>query len=129
MSELRVVATDRAPAAIGPYSQGMVHGGLVFCSGQIGLDPATGALVQGDVAAQADRVMRNLAAVLDAAGSGLGRVLRTTIFLADMADFGKVNEVYARHFGTHRPARATVAVRTLPKDALVEIDCIAAVGT
>ena len=126
---LRTIRTDSAPAAIGPYSQAVVHGGLVYCSGQIALDPATATLVGTDVSAQAERVMTNLAAVLVAAGSGLDRVLRTTIFLADMADFAAVNEVYARHFGAHRPARSTVAVRTLPKSALVEIDCIAVAAT
>ncbi|MBK8978200.1 MAG: RidA family protein [Planctomycetes bacterium] len=122
---IRSVHSDAAPAAIGPYSQAIVHAGLVYCSGQIPLDPATGALVGGDIDAQADRVLRNLTAVLRAAGSDLSRVLRTTIFLADMADFAAVNQVYARHFGDHRPARATVAVRELPKSARVEIDCIA----
>jgi 2-iminobutanoate/2-iminopropanoate deaminase len=128
MADLRIVHSDRAPAAIGPYSQAVAHGDLVYCSGQIALDPSTGAVVDGDVAVQADRVMQNLAAVLDAAGSGLDRVLRTTIYLADMADFAAVNEVYARHLGVHRPARATVAVRGLPKGVAVEIDCIAVVA-
>ncbi len=125
MSPFRTVHTDHAPAAIGPYSQALVHAGLVHCSGQIALDPATGKLVTGDVRAQAERVLQNLSGVLDSAGSGLDLVLKTTIFLVDMADFAAVNEVYARHFGAHRPARSTVAVRSLPRDALVEIDCIA----
>ncbi len=122
---VRPIRTDGAPAAIGPYSQAIVHGGLVYCSGQIALDPASGEMVDGDVAAQTDRALRNLAAVLEAAGSGLDRVLRTTVYLATMDDFAAMNEVYARHFGDHVPARACVAVRTLPKEGLVEMDCIA----
>ncbi len=129
MSELRIVHSDRAPAAIGPYSQAVVFGGVVHCSGQIALDPATGKLIDGDVRAQTERVLTNLAAVLAAAGSGFDRVVKTTIFLADMNDFVAVNEVYARHFGSNRPARSTVAVRTLPRNALIEIDCVAAAGT
>ncbi|MCC6783237.1 MAG: RidA family protein [Planctomycetes bacterium] len=129
MSKLHSVQTEHAPAAIGPYSQAVVHANVAYCSGQIALDPGSGKLIEGDVRAQTDRVLKNLAAVLAAAGSGLDRVLKTTIFLADMADFAVVNEVYAQHFGASRPARATVAVRTLPRNALVEIDCIAAVGS
>lgn len=117
--------TDQAPAAIGPYSQAMRVGELVFSAGQVGLDPASGQLVEGGVAAQADRAMQNLAAVLDAAGSGLELITKTTIFLADMADFATVNEVYARHLREPYPARSTVAVRELPKGALVEIEAIA----
>jgi len=121
------VSTSEAPAAIGPYSQAMTHGGLVYCSGQIALDPSTGALVGGeDVAAQAEQVLRNLDAVLRAAGSRRENVLRTTVFLRDMADFAAVNAVYAGFFGDTRPARATVAVAGLPRDVRVEIDCIAA---
>lgn len=119
------VHTDAAPAAIGPYSQAIVCGDLLFCSGQIALDPATGELVGATAKEQAEQVMDNLRAVLEAGGSRLDRVVKTTIFLADMADFAAVNEVYAAALGDHRPARATVAVRTLPKDARVEIDCIA----
>jgi len=119
------VHTDQAPAAIGPYSQAMRVGELVFSAGQVGLDPASGQLVEGGVAAQADRAMQNLAAVLDAAGSGLELITKTTIFLADMADFATVNEVYARHLREPYPARSTVAVRELPKGALVEIEAIA----
>lgn len=129
MSELRIVHSDRAPAAIGPYSQAVVHAGVVHCSGQIALDPATGKLIEGDVRAQTERVLANLAAVLAAAGSGFDRVVKTTIFLADMNDFVAVNEIYARHFGSNRPARSTVAVRTLPRSALIEIDCVAAAGS
>ena len=126
MSDKRTVSTPRAPAAIGPYSQAVVGGGLVHCSGQIALDPESGALVGDDAAAQAERALTNLAAVLEAAGSGLERVLKCNVYLADMADFAAVNEIYARHFqGEDPPARATVAVRTLPKNALVEIDCVA----
>lgn len=119
------VTTPAAPAAIGPYSQAVVHGGLVYCSGQIALDPASGVVVEGGVAAQTERVLANLAAVLAAAGSGLERVLKTTVYLRDMADFAEMNAVYARIFGDARPARATVAVAGLPRDVRVEIDCIA----
>ncbi|MDH3495784.1 MAG: RidA family protein [Gemmatimonadota bacterium] len=122
---MRLVATSAAPAAIGPYSQGVVAGGLVYTAGQIALDPATMRLVDGDVGVQTDRVFANLKAVLAAAGSGLDRVVKATVYLVDMADFQVMNEVYAREFGAHRPARSTVAVRTLPKDARVEIDLIA----
>jgi len=125
MDDLRYVATDDAPKAIGPYSQGVVANGFLYTAGQIALDPATGDIVSGDVKAQTDRVMRNLAAILQSAGTGLGRVVKTTVFLADMADFPAMNEVYAKHFGEHRPARSTVAVRTLPKNVLVEIDVVA----
>lgn len=127
-SERRVVATDAAPRAIGPYSQGIVAGGLVFCSGQIALDPATGELVgASDVRAQARRAMENLRGVLEAAGSSVDRIVRTTIFLADMGDFGAVNEVYGSFFSAAPPARATVQAAGLPKGALVEIDAIAIV--
>ncbi len=128
MGERRAIRSDAAPAAIGPYSQAIVHGGLVFCSGQIALDPATGALIEGDAAAQAERVMRNLAAVLEAAGSSMHRVLKATIFLTDLGEFAKVNEVYGRFFqGVEPPARETVEVSRLPKDVAVEISVIAAV--
>lgn len=123
----RPVQTDAAPAAIGPYSQAIVHNGLVFCSGQIALDPASMQVIDGDVQAQTERVMDNLAAVLEAAGSSLDRALRTTIFLTSMADFAAVNEVYGSRFTGTPPARACVAVRELPKGVQVEIDCIAAV--
>jgi len=124
--DLIPVATDRAPAAIGPYSQAIQAGGMVYCSGQIALAPGGGALVGDDVATQARQVLANLTAVLEAAGSSLGRVVRTTVYLASMDDFPVVNEIYAEAFGDHRPARATVAARSLPKGALVEIDAIAA---
>ncbi|MCB9591221.1 MAG: RidA family protein [Sandaracinaceae bacterium] len=127
MGHRRAIHTDAAPAAIGPYSQAVQHGGLVYLSGQIALDPATGALVEGDVAAQAERVMKNLEAVLAAAGSSFGQVLKTTIYLTDMGDFARVNEVYARAFeGLEPPARETVEVSRLPKDVAVEISMIAA---
>ncbi len=125
---LTVVSTPGAPKAIGPYSQAIVHGGLVYTAGQVALDPATMELVAGGVAEQADRALTNLAAVLAEAGSGLDRVIKTTVYLVDMADFGAMNEVYARHFGNHRPARSTVAVAGLPKGARVEIDVIAQKG-
>ena len=128
MSDLRNVHTDQAPAAIGPYSQAVIHQGIVYCSGQIALDPARGTIVAGDVVAQAEQVMRNLSAVLSAAGSSLGRALKVSIFLVNMEDFASVNDVYARYLGDHRPARATVAVRELPKGARVEIDCVAALA-
>ena len=123
--QLDPVQTDRAPAAIGPYNQAIAAGGMVFCSGQIALDPESGELVGDTAAAQASRAMDNLSAVVEAAGSGMDRVVRTTIYLASMDDFAAVNEVYAKYFPGVQPARATVAVKTLPKNALVEIDCIA----
>ena len=122
---METVHTDRAPAAIGPYSQAVKAGNLLFCSGQIPLDPKTMEMVGSTAAEQAEQVMQNLANLLVAGGAGLDRVVRTTIFLASMGDFAAVNEVYARHFGEHKPARACVAVKDLPKGALVEIDCIA----
>ncbi|MCI0347137.1 MAG: Rid family detoxifying hydrolase [Chloroflexi bacterium] len=118
------VSTAGAPSAIGPYSQGLAAGDLVFCSGQIGLDPASGLLVDG-VEAQAERALRNLEAVLDAAGCTFNDVVRTTIYLANIDDFGAVNAVYARHVFDPPPARSTFAVGTLPKGAQVEIDAIA----
>lgn len=122
----RTVSTPNAPAAIGPYSQAVVAGGFVHCSGQIALDPATGALIEGDVAAQAKQVLANLAAVLDAAGSGMDRVLKCQVFLKDLGDFEAVNAVYAEAFpGDAPPARACVEVSRLPKDVDVEIDCVA----
>jgi 2-iminobutanoate/2-iminopropanoate deaminase len=125
MSDLQFVETDRAPGAIGPYSQAVAVDGWVFCSGQIPIDPATGALIEGDIAAQTDQVLENLAAVLSAAGASLSSVVKTTVFLEDMGDFAGMNDVYAKHFGDHRPARAAVAVRTLPKNVSVEIEAIA----
>lgn len=119
------VSTAGAPAAIGPYSQGIAVDGFVFCSGQLGLDPASGDLVPGGVEAQADRALRNLAAVLDAAGLAMADVVKTTIFLADIDDFAAVNGVYARHMPDPPPARSTFAVGALPKGGRVEIEAIA----
>lgn len=128
MSDLRPVHTDDAPQAIGPYSQAIVVDGWVFCSGQIPLDPASGRIVEGSIAQQTDLVLTNLGAVLDAAGSSLSRVVKTTVFLADMDDFADMNEVYARHFGEHRPARAAVEAGGLPKGVGIEIECVARTG-
>ena len=125
MSELKPVHTDKAPQAIGPYSQAIVTDGWVFCSGQIPLDPETMELSGGDVARQTDLVLNNLRAVLEAAGAGLDTVVKTTVFLKDMNDFAAMNEVYASHFGDHRPARAAVQAAALPKDVDVEIECVA----
>lgn len=125
---ISIVSTDSAPKAIGPYSQATIHGDLVYTAGQICLDPATMTLTGDTVAAQTEQVVANLAAVLAAAGSGLDRVLKTTVFLVDMADFTEMNEVYQRAFGSHRPARSTVAVSGLPKGVRVEIDVVAVRG-
>lgn len=125
--KLEPVHSPQAPAAIGPYSQAIKVGSLLFCSGQIALDPATTQLVGKTAAEQADQVLKNLGAVLAAGGASFAHVARTTIYLVSMADFAAVNEVYAKHFGAHKPARATVAVKELPKGGLVEIDCIASV--
>ena len=123
---LETIATDGAPKAIGPYSQAIAAGDLIFCAGQGALDPATGATVGGgDVRAETERALTNLAAVLTAAGSDLAHVAKTTVFLIDMSDFTAMNEVYAKHFGTHRPARSTVAVAALPRGIRVEIECVA----
>jgi 2-iminobutanoate/2-iminopropanoate deaminase len=121
------ISSVEAPKAIGPYSQAVValSGPVVWCSGQIPLDPATGELVQGDIAAQTERVMKNLQAVLRAAGAGFGDVVKTSIFLADLGDFARVNEVYGRYFTAAPPARSTVQVAGLPRGARVEIDCVA----
>ena len=124
---MRPVATEGAPSAIGPYSQGVVGGGLVFTAGQIGLDPATGELVPGGIAEQTARALENLRAILEAAGSGMVHVVKTTVFLADMADFTAMNAVYSGAFGEHRPARSTVAVKALPRGARVEIEAVAEV--
>lgn len=125
---LRSISTPTAPQAIGPYSQAVVAGGFAFCSGQVGLDPAKGELVSGDVVAQARQALANLSAVLEAAGSGLGSVVRCTVYLTSMDDFAAVNGVYGEMFGSHRPARATVQVSRLPRDAKVEIDAIGIVA-
>ncbi|MFN7924892.1 MAG: RidA family protein [Bryobacteraceae bacterium] len=122
---MQTIHTDAAPKAIGPYSQAVVHHGVAYLSGQIPLDPATGQVVEGDIAAQTERVLENLKAVLEGCGSGLHRVLKTTVFLADMTEFPKMNEVYGRYFPENPPARSTVQVARLPRDVRVEIDCIA----
>jgi len=125
--ERTIVATDGAPAAIGPYSQGIVTNGLIFTAGQLPLDPETMTLVAGDVTVQTERVMQNLAAVLAAAGSGFDRVVKTTCFLADLNDFAAFNAVYGRFLGTNPPPRSTVQVAKLPLGSLVEVECIALV--
>jgi 2-iminobutanoate/2-iminopropanoate deaminase len=126
--ELQRVQTTTAPAAIGPYSQGIIAHGLVFTAGQIALDPSTMEVVGGaDVAAQTERVLRNLDEILRSAGASLATVVKTTVFLADMNDFAAMNEVYGRHFGEHRPARSTVQAARLPRDVKVEIDAVAVV--
>jgi 2-iminobutanoate/2-iminopropanoate deaminase len=122
----QVVSTERAPAAIGPYSQAVRAGGLLFCSGQIPLDPASGSLVEGGIEAQTARVLDNMTAVLAAAGLTPADVVKTTVFLASMEDFAAMNEVFARVFSAAPPARSTVAVKSLPKGALVEIEVVAA---
>jgi 2-iminobutanoate/2-iminopropanoate deaminase len=127
MSELKRIATDRAPQAIGPYSQAIVVGKMIYTAGQSALDPATMEIIPGDVAAQTEQVLKNLQAILEAAGTSLQSVVKTTVFLSDMAHFGTMNEVYARHFGDHRPARSTVAAAGLPKNVDVEIEVIATI--
>jgi 2-iminobutanoate/2-iminopropanoate deaminase len=120
-----LISTKDAPQAIGPYSQAIRGNGFVFISGQIAIDPATQQVIAGDIAAQTDRVLKNLSAILKAAGSGLEKVVRSTVFLKDMGDFATMNEVYARYFTASPPARSTVQAARLPKDVLVEIDVIA----
>ncbi|MBS2038734.1 RidA family protein [bacterium] len=120
-----VVHTDKAPAAVGPYSQAIRYGNMIFSAGQVALDPEKGVLMGDDVAAQTEQVFRNLQAVLSAAGSDLSKVIKTTVFLTTMDHFNAMNEVYARHFPNHPPARSTVAVCALPKAALVEIEVVA----
>jgi 2-iminobutanoate/2-iminopropanoate deaminase len=121
-----VISTSNAPAALGPYSQAIRWGDLIFVSGQIPIDPATSQVVGDDVAAQTERVLQNLTAILEAAGASLGQVLKTTVYLRDLNDFGKMNEVYARFFSERPPARATVQVARLPRDVSVEIEAVAA---
>jgi 2-iminobutanoate/2-iminopropanoate deaminase len=120
-----IVATERAPRAIGPYSQAVRSGNFLFASGQIPIDPATGEFVAGGITEQTEQVMRNVSAILEAAGAGLQQVVKTTVFLADMDDFTAMNEVYGRYFGDNPPARATVQAARLPRDARVEIEAIA----
>ncbi len=124
----KAVRTDKAPAAIGPYSQAIACGGFLFCSGQIPLDPATGKMVDGGIDAQTERVLRNLEAVLAAAGSSLAAVVKTTVYLADLGDFPAMNAVYGKFFAAEPPARATVQAAKLPAGARVEIDAIASIG-
>jgi 2-iminobutanoate/2-iminopropanoate deaminase len=124
----QVIETERAPRAIGPYSQAIVAGGFVFASGQIPIDPQTGEFVAGGIAEQTEQVLRNLSAVMEAAGTSLARVVKTTVFLADMNDFAAMNEVYGRYFAEEPPARATVEAARLPRDARVEIEAIALAG-
>lgn len=127
--EIKTIQTAKAPQAIGPYSQAVVAGNMVFTAGQIPLDPETMELVGGnDVAAQTERVLENVKAILEAAGASLQSVVKTTVFLADMNDFAAMNAVYARYFGDHRPARSTVQAAGLPKNVKVEIDTIAIIG-
>ena len=128
MNDFKFIQTPDAPAAIGPYSQAVVAGEWVFASGQIPIDPGTGVVIDGGIAEQTHRVMTNLAAVLAEAGTSLNHVVKTTVYLADMATFEEMNEVYAQHFGDHRPARATVQAGALPKSVGVEIDAIAHLG-
>lgn len=122
-----IISTENAPGAIGPYSQAIKSNGMLFCSGQIPIDPATGEFVEGGVAEQTDQVFKNLTAVLQAGGMGLDNVVKTTVFLADMNDFAAMNEVYGQYFDSNKPARATVQAARLPRDAKVEIECIAVV--
>jgi len=125
--KLRTISAEKAPAAIGPYSQAVQAGNLLFCSGQIPLDPVSGEIVAGDVRRQAEQVLENIAAVLSAAGADFNDVVKTTVFLVEMGDFGAVNEVYGRYFSEHKPARSTVAVKELPRGVLLEIEVIACV--
>ena len=123
----KIIATADAPQAIGPYSQAVVSNGWAFLSGQIPIDPATGQIIEGGIAAQTERVIENLKSVLEAAGSSLEQVVKTTVYLKDMGEFAQMNEVYARYFANSPPARATVEAARLPRDVRVEIDCIASV--
>lgn len=121
----KTVSTEKAPKAIGPYSQAVIHNGLAYLSGQIPLDPATGQVVEGDIVVQTERVLGNISAVLEACGSSLEKVLKTTVFLKNIGDFPKMNEVYGRYFAGAVPARSTIEAAKLPRDAQIEIDCIA----
>src|SRR5687767_10242740 len=125
MSDLKRIQTDNAPQAIGPYSQAIVYGNLVFTAGQIPLDPRSGELVGGDIRTQTQRALENVNAILEAAGASLQTVIKTTVYLSDMGEFTAMNEVYTAHFGEHKPARSTVQAARLPKDVKVEIDAIA----
>ncbi len=123
-----IISTDKAPGAIGPYSQAIKAGGMLFCSGQIPIDIATGEFVEGGIVEQTEQALKNLKAVLEAGDSSIAGVVKTTVFLADMNDFSAMNEVYGKYFDADKPARATVEAARLPRDARVEIDCIAIVG-
>ncbi len=123
----KIISTDHAPKAIGPYSQAVISSGFVFLSGQIPLDPATGQVIDGDITWQTERVLESLKSVLEAAGSSLDRVVKTTVYLKDMEEFAKMNAVYARYFENDPPARSTVEAARLPRDVRVEIDCVATV--
>lgn len=125
MADLKTVHTPAAPAAIGPYSQAIIAGNMVYTAGQIPLDPKSGDLVEGDIREQTTRVLENLKAILEQAGASLQTVVKTTVFLADMSEFAPMNEVYARYFGDHKPARSTVQVARLPRDVRVEIEAVA----
>jgi 2-iminobutanoate/2-iminopropanoate deaminase len=124
----KTVATDRAPKAIGPYSQAIVHNGLAFLSGQIPLDPGSGLVVEGDIAVQTARVLENLKALLEACGSGLDSVVKTTVYIKDMGEFARMNEVYGKYFSQNPPARSTIEAARLPRDVGIEIDAVAIVG-
>ena len=124
-ADMKFVYTEKAPKAIGPYSQAVVSGDLVFCSGQIPLDPATGEFVSGGIKEQTERILKNLEEVLKAAGTTLASVVSVNVFLRDMKDFKEMNDVYSANFGEHKPARATIGVASLPKNALIEISCVA----
>ncbi len=125
---MKIVTTDKAPAAVGPYSQAVIAGNLVFCAGQIPLDPATGNIVPGGIEEQARRVLENIKGVLAGAGTSLGRVVKATVFLKDMNDFSGMNKIYAEYFSANFPARSTLQVARIPKDALVEIEVVAEIG-
>ncbi|MBZ5601519.1 MAG: RidA family protein [Acidobacteriia bacterium] len=124
----KVISTDHAPKAIGPYSQAIVANGFAFLSGQIPLDPATNTMIEGDITAQTERVMQNVKGLLEACGSSLSQVVKTTVFIKDMGEFAKMNEVYSKYFSENAPARSTVEAARLPRDVRVEIDCIALVS-
>ena len=123
----KIISTDRAPKAIGPYSQAVISNGFAFLSGQIPLDPATNQLIQGDITAQTERVFENIKGLLEACGSSLGQVVKTTVFIKDMGEFAKMNEVYARYFPENPPSRSTIEAARLPRDVRIEIECIALV--
>jgi 2-iminobutanoate/2-iminopropanoate deaminase len=124
----KIISTDRAPKAIGPYSQAVVANGFAFLSGQIPLDPATNQLIEGDISAQTERVFENMKSLLEACGSSLGQVVKTTVFIKDMGEFAKMNEIYSRYFPENSPARSTIEAARLPRDVRIEIECVALVA-